>query len=269
MSGFPQRTRSASCLSDLTLDRLRVGELSEASQADARRHLTHCSRCESRLAAIDADAAEASLAPLSLPATTAGPSPGERRRTWRVAAMTMVAAAAVVLVVWPRGEMGSDSDAPSTAPSIDDGATVAEPSTAGTQAKGSGPRLHLYVRREGAVVESTALEHWRPGDVLGFTYSCSQSLHLAVLGRDALGTVGVYYPSGPTAAPVEPGDDVAFGDGIELDDTLGEEVVYGVFCARAVAVEELRVAVERAREQPVLPPGCSLVTISADKRAVP
>ncbi len=268
MSGLPQRTRSASCLSDLTLDRLRVGELSEASEAEAQRHLAQCSRCESRLASIEADAAEASLPPLSLPETSAAPAPSERRRTWRVAAMTMAAAAAVVLVVWPRGETGIESDPPSTSPSLDDGAIGAEPSSVGTQAKGSGPRLHLYVRREGSVVESSAVDHWRPGDVLGFTYSSTKSLHLAVLGRDALGTVGVYYPAGPSAVQIEPGDDVAFGDGIELDDTLGQEVVYGVFCERAVAVDELREAVERSRE-PVLPPDCALVTIAADKRAVP
>lgn len=319
-SRLPLRTRPESCLSDLALDQLRVGELSERQEALARRHLLECSRCEARRAQLASEAAN-ELPPLLLPrADGAEPcadgvepradgvepraddvephadgveprakggvepradggieprthgvephapaDPASGRRTRWVAPLTMMAAAALLVLVWPRSGPQREED---PAPTRDDGGKAdAAPARPGTQAKGAGPRLKIYVRRGTAVVEADALDHWRPGDVLGFAYSSVQPRYLAVLGRDATGSVSVYYPRGPTAARAEPGQDVAFGDGIELDDTLGEEVVYGVFCAHAVEVARLRAALARMRGEPVLPAGCELVTVRADKAA--
>ncbi|MEM7156704.1 MAG: hypothetical protein AAF799_27900 [Myxococcota bacterium] len=246
-----RRGRSESCLSDLRLDQLRVGELDSAQAMAARTHIAECERCHARAEALRAQDEAADLPELDFPTPAEVP-----RRWWRPALASLAAAAAIAVVVWPQPEAGTP-EAPSTRP-----APTSEPDAPATRAKGSKPTLALYVRRRDAVVPAHDLEFLVPGDTLGFTYSSDRPRHLAVLGRDGAGLVSVYLPP----QPIEAGAVVQVGDGIELDDTLGEELVYGVFCDDPVALETLRSAVEQSPDAPASPAGCDLVTLRNTKR---
>lgn len=247
---LPRRSRTESCLSDLQLDQLRVDELDAARAMAARTHIAECERCHARAEALAA-ADEAELPPLELP-TAAAPEP---RRWWRPALASLAAAAAIAIVVWPQPE--SSTEAPA-APTTAQG----EPASPTTRSKGTKPTLSLFVRREGAVVPAHDLEFLVPGDTLGFTYSSTRTRHLAILGRDGAGLVSVYLPS----LPINAGSAVQVGDGIELDDTLGEELVYGIFCDEPLAPEALRATIEAAPLAPVAPTGCDVVTLRNTKR---
>jgi hypothetical protein len=98
-------------------------------------------------------------------------------------------------------------------------------------------------------------EPLHPGDRLQFRYNGSKSGHLAVVAVDSAGKVSIYYPPGPQAVPVEAGHDIPLSSAVELDGTLGREVIVGVRCERPVAVAEIsaatRSAVEAARARGV------------------
>ncbi|MBL4689697.1 MAG: hypothetical protein JKY37_34230 [Nannocystaceae bacterium] len=244
------RSRPETCLSDLALDKLIVGELDGAAHASAREHLEGCTVCRSRYEEIDGFDAE--LPSLVLPQTGRG--------SWRAGIVTLVAAAAVLAVVlWPKGDLPVDRV---EEPPVDDGGP-------GTRTKGDGVAMEWFVRRGAAVIPGDTLTALQPGDVLGFTYSAIEPRFVAVFGRDGAGTVTDYFPDGPAATRMEPGRELPFGRGIELDDTLGDEAVYGIFCRRPALVSELRAAVDAARDEPEPPQGCRVITLRATKRAVP
>jgi hypothetical protein len=52
---------------------------------------------------------------------------------------------------------------------------------------------------------------------------------------------------------------------IELDDTLGVETVYGVFCASEVDISELRRALERDAMDPRFPDRCRVDRVQLRK----
>lgn len=254
---LPVRTRPSSCLSDLALDRLRVDELAAQDVTQAREHIAQCDRCRDRLAALDAEAAEMVLPALDL--SSAAPERTRRRpvRSWSTGLATMAAAAAVAVIVWPT----DDAVPEPTARSSDDGPTV--------RAKGAGPQLSLYVERAGAVVRSDALEYLQPNDILGLSYSLTAPRYLAVLGRDGAGELSTYFPRGTKMAKVDAGRDLTLDVGFQLDDTLGEETVFGVFCEEPRSVAALHRIVQRAPAEPSFGPDCDVVTLSSTKRAPP
>jgi hypothetical protein len=79
---------------------------------------------------------------------------------------------------------------------------------------------HDKVRR-GALHETVM-----PGDRVSFTTTTTTPVWFAAIGDDAAGVRSVYV----TPRAVEPGRDRELPVAIELDDTLGNEIVTGVFC---------------------------------------
>jgi hypothetical protein len=71
-----------------------------------------------------------------------------------------------------------------------------------------------------------------PGDNIRFEAKASASGFLAVLGKDAKGTVTVYHPYGGTAAAPYDVAQPRLEGAIELDDTLGREDVYALHSTR-------------------------------------
>ncbi|MBC8067335.1 MAG: DUF4384 domain-containing protein, partial [Deltaproteobacteria bacterium] len=105
-----------------------------------------------------------------------------------------------------------------------------------------------------------------PGDTLRFEVSCATPQHVAVLSVDGAGTISAYHPTGPRAERVEPGQHVVLDGAIELDDVLGRETLHAVFCSEAVAVDELRAALERDRDAPHFADGCTSARMVLEKR---
>src|SRR6185436_10210595 len=69
---------------------------------------------------------------------------------------------------------------------------------------------------------------------------------LAVLAVDTASAVSIYYPQAPTAAPLGPSPGAALPNAVELDGTLGGEVIFAFSCPQAVPVQSLAAAVQRA-----------------------
>jgi hypothetical protein len=241
------RSRSETCLSDLVLDRLCANELDAASSTSAKVHLDGCDACMARLAELRADVDRfASEAP-SLP-TVVGASPSTSR-VW--IGVALAAAAAVLLFVLVR------PSAPDATPGVD-------PIESGERVKG-GARLGLHLRRGDRVLEWQEGEPVHPGDALRFRYSVTRPSHLAVLSRDATDRVSVFFPQGTHAAAVAAGRDVDLPSSIVLDDVLGDEVVFAVFCDAPEPVSRLEAAIRTGE----LPAGCEAIRLVLPKREAP
>jgi hypothetical protein len=107
-------------------------------------------------------------------------------------------------------------------------------------------------------------EPLHPGDRLRFKVTSDRSGHVAVLGIDRSGAVTVYHPqpsspgsadtttaaatatSAARAAPLAARSEAPLATAVELDGTLGEEVVLAVRCADPLPVEEIVAAARKA-----------------------
>jgi hypothetical protein len=237
------------CLSSFRIDQLIADELAASIARAARDHLAGCARCRTRLAAIEKDReAFASSPPLPIPPAVAlGPRPPRAwapRRAWWLAAPAL-AAAGLLLWVWrPR-----------------DRSVLGE-----VRSKGAS-HLELFVEHGGTVRAAGPDELVVPGDRLQFAYSSAQAQFLAILSVDTSGTANVYYAVNDAAAPISAGEHVTIDRSIVLDDTLGAETLYGVFCARPIVVtsmvDDLRAHPDRAPRES----GCAVETLRIGKRA--
>lgn len=217
--------RGAECWSRLECDQLLQGEL----RAERTAHAASCARCTALLAAHRHERA-----------TFAVPRRGARRPRWIAAGL---AAAAALCAVWL---IGHDRGAPDT------------------RTKGK-PAIGFYVKHGDAVRKGGPGDVVFPGDALDFAASCDRPAYLAILSRDGAGTVSVYYPDGPNAAPVAAGHDQLLPLSVVLDGVLGHEQLYGAFCDRPIAVEPLAAAVRGA----AWPAGCVVDTLAIEKRPAP
>jgi hypothetical protein len=105
-----------------------------------------------------------------------------------------------------------------------------------------------------------------PGDTLQFTYVSERARHLAVLSLDGADRASVYFPDGARAAPIAAGRDVPLPRSTVLDEVLGPERLYGLFCEQPIALEPVRAQLERRRALPPLD-GCRVVQLAIEKRA--
>ncbi|AGP40439.1 hypothetical protein [Sorangium cellulosum] len=251
--------RPDGCLSDLKIDELMAGQLDAAAAQEANAHLAGCPRCAARRAGIEAERAAfaAAAPPLQLgpsrrdrrapAARTAASSRSPRRWLLPAAASTLAAAAAAALFF---------RAAPHPREVVSPGERI----------KGA-ERLGFYVKRGEQVLPGGAGERLLPGDALQFTTTSAEARYLAILSVDGASQASVYYPSGPLAERVEPGRDVPLPQSTVLDDTLGTERIYGLFCAEAITVEPLRAALAANPDALSVPPGCDVDMLTAEKVA--
>lgn len=242
-----ERARPESCLSDLYLDRLLAGEVSDPEPG--KTHLRSCQLCAERLAAIEADreAFERDAPRLALPAPVRTP---RRSWVWPVAgAATVAVAAAAVLLVLPGEEQPSQE-------------------SSGVRRKG-GERIGVFVKHGQAVRQGASGEVVQPGDSLRFSYATDEPSYLALISVDGADRVTVYFPHAGTAQAVEPGRDVALPGSTILDDTLGSETIYGLFCNHAAELEPVRAAFAASPREPPIPEGCVVDRLLIEKRLLP
>jgi hypothetical protein len=223
--------RPPGCLSELALERLRLGE---SSDVEGRTHLAGCSRCGALLAAL-ADGA-ATLPPRRVTAP--------RRSRWpSLVGAALAMAAAVAIVAW-----------------------VPKPEGEGTRRKGGAGavRLGFFVRHDGGVRRGGDGERVVPGDALRFTVSAAASGWLAVVSRDGADQISVYYPTGgATLAPLDAGAEVALPGSTILDGVTGRERICAVVCPLPLPLDRVRVF---ARGEP-LPEGCASDCATIEKQA--
>jgi len=226
------RSRSETCLSDLLLDELLVGEITTAEERAAHAHLDACRACSERLQVLRRDRDPlAALQP-------------QRAKRWPFAARVVLggavaAALALFAVQMPGSEMTS------------------------TRAKG-GPRLGYYVKHGDDTRPGGAGETVRAGDTLIFTATAATPGFVAVLSREGPGKASVYFPSGARAEPVAAGREVVLPVATVLDDAVGSERIYGLFCASPEPIEPLRSRLAATGALPV-PQGCHVDTLTLSK----
>ncbi|WP_437964604.1 zf-HC2 domain-containing protein [Sorangium sp. So ce260] len=265
-----ERSRPEGCPSDLRLDRLLAGELDPAEQQATRAHLDGCARCARRFAEIEAGRAAflADPPPLRAPAAPRTAAPAVRRLRARALfpAVTAALGAAAVLAA---GLFVDPPPAPPAPPRGDDRGAGLAPAEQGARTKGGGGRIGFYVARGEVVVPGGPGEVVHPNDRLQFTYSTADAGYFALLGVDGARKGSIYFPAGGVAAQIQPGEEVPLPSSVVLDETLGAEVLYGLFCDAPVALEPLRAALESAPDLPPAPAGCRVDSVSLDKRAAP
>ncbi|WP_437500048.1 zf-HC2 domain-containing protein [Sorangium sp. So ce1099] len=261
-----ERSRPEGCPSDLRFDRLLAGELAPAEEQATRAHLDGCGRCAARFAALEAARAAflADPPPLRLPAPPRTPAPAVRwsRARALVPAVTAALGAAAVLALVLRTR-------PPAGPTGDDrGARVAQ-AAQGTRTKGGDGRIGFYVARGEGAVPGGPGEVVHPGDRLQFTYAAAEAGYFALLSVDGARKASIYFPAGAAAAPIQAGEEVPLPSSVVLDETLGPETLYGLFCSAPVDLEPIRAALESAPERPPAPAGCRVDRLQIDKRAAP
>ena len=217
MTATVERERPESCLSDLILDRLILGEL--AAEGAIAEHLAGCATCRAQLA--DLRAHQAAFEAEAVP-----PSPRRQRRWPRrplvVSIATALASAAAVVVVLHR------------------------PSPTPVRMKG-GFTLELVARRaDGSIDTVLPGGTLAGGDAIRFRVSAPASGRLVIVGLDSAGHVTPYTPSTGSAQPWPAGAGVLVDGSIVLDDTPGTERIVALLCDRAVDVGDAVAAGTRA-----------------------
>lgn len=246
-----KRTRPETCLSDLAMDRLLAEELSKEGEREARKHLFGCLECTARMSTLKAgrDAFLADPAPhLFVVKSSAEEAAAPVIPLWRRALRSKIAGGAIAAGAVLFGVMLS----------------VAQQDESGTRRKGSAQQLGFYVKHETEVRRGNSGEVVAPGDSLRFTYSIEEPKHLAIIGVDAADKASVYFPEGQVTSEMPEGRDVALPLAALLDETLGRETIYGVFCEQPVSVEKMRAAFESGVSS--APEGCALEKMTIEKR---
>jgi hypothetical protein len=119
----------------------------------------------------------------------------------------------------------------------------------GFRSKG-GPRLSFYVKHGEDVRRGSDRERVSPKDAIRFAYSAEKAYHLAVLSIDPAGAVSVYYPAGDRTRPEAPGSDVALPLSTVLDESVGAEKIFALFCEQPIDLFRAKRTLESSGELP-------------------
>ncbi len=189
-------------VSELAIDRLLAGEVEPTDAAAMRSHAVDCAHCgallDDALACQREFAADRPVLGLPVPISSA-----RRGRSMVIAGATALAAALAVVIAWPRSATH-----------------VLEVRTKGTAIIG------FYVAHGDAVRRGTLREPVIPGDRIELFTTTSATAWVAIVGDDAAGHHSVYVA--PRA--IDAGSEQLLPLSIQLDDTLGDEVVTAMFC---------------------------------------
>jgi hypothetical protein len=237
------------CLSDWRLDRLLAGELEPAARAGAEQHLAGCGACAARRG--DREAEQRLFRDTAPPLFLRAVAPRRRRQVWWLGAAAAAAAAVVVVVLLlgrtPREEL--------------------------VALKGR-PHLRFFVRdgATGTVREGLPGQQVHPGDRLRFGFdgdllTRTPLLRVALLNREASGKVTRYFPEGGAAAAALPpvGRDGLLPFSILLDEVLGPETIFALYCREPVSLPALEGALARGGALPPWPPACEVETVRLEK----
>ena len=226
--------RAADCASDLQLDKLLAGELTDPEANKLRSHLASCEPCGQRQLELERQASAFLQRFPEPPRVARKPKPPQRR--WLAAggaALAMAAGLALWLALPAREAL--------------------------VRSKGSA-RLGFYVKRGAAVTRGLDGQSVRPGDQLRFVITTAEPRHVAILGQDSSGQAYVYHPKLGRSAPVGAVRELALPSSVELDDLLGSETIWAVFCDAPFDPDRLKA--ELGRHQPLTAPeGCTLDTL--------
>lgn len=245
------------CLSDLTLDSLRCADLSESRASEAERHLENCARCRARAESLSLQSREleSELPDLNVLLGAKAAEPNQPASN-----VTSLAKARAARVRWWAPALGALSVAAALALFLGKPA----PRDAEIRLKGVSGELDVFVKRHGKVFRWQA-EPLMPGDQLRYSFRAPESLHVMVLSREASGVVNQYFPAEPSSFAVDMGVTLS-KSATELDDSLGAETLWAVFCQQPFGARKFQTELETTG---VIAPteGCAIQRIEFAKVA--
>ena len=222
-------------LSQLTLDLLLLGELSDSDTQGARKHLKDCAECRLEFEAMEGAAqlfdreVRARTQPTTLPQTRL-PEPRtlDRRVVWGLAGA--LAACVAFLTFSLRSHVGAGpSDVTLKGP----------------------PQFTVFVKHDGQVSEVVDGQRLHPHDAIRFVADPGGYPFLLVASIDGGGRVTVYLPfQGERSAPIDPHRRFEAPSAISLDETLGPERIFALFSFRALEANDVVVALSRIGREP-------------------
>jgi hypothetical protein len=214
--------------SDECLSDLAIDRL--VGERETHPHLAACERCASRFAELerDRDRFSANAKPLVSK---------KRSRVWPAGVGLALAASIALFFVLPDEE--------------------------GLRTKG-GPQIAFYVKHGEKVRRGIDGETVAPKDAIRFAYTTDRAYHLAVFSLDPKGRASVYYPNEAATRSESPGADVALPLSTVLDDSLGRERIWALFCERPIELAAIKSAIESSRSPPKVG-GCHARTLDWNK----
>jgi hypothetical protein len=229
-------------LSSETIDLLLLSALSAPETNDAKAHLDGCEQCRGRWQSLNADKQrfEQFVFARTLPKVEervaqarGGVFERFKVKVW-LPAFGLAAALGVVALTGPGTQTEDDVY---------------------VGLKGS-PQVEVYaVRGAGQAFAVNAGAELQPKDRIRFVVNPSGAKHVLVVSRDGAGVFSVYHPFGGTQSqPVTGGQvQLELPGSVELDDTLGAEVLVVAFSEDPVTVDAVRAAMEANPRAPKLP----------------
>jgi anti-sigma factor RsiW len=257
-----ERALPEGCISDLAFDEWRAGELDRGSIEAYEAHLSTCERCQRRHDAIEAET-EAFLEkhprlvlPAGRPVSRVVPLRPKRGRwlAWASGGAALAAAATFALVLRPPAPKG-------------DGGSLAADQPGLVRTKGSS-YIRFFVKHGDQVRRGGDEQVVHVGDQLRFTLTSDRPQQVAILSLDAARVASTYYPRGDQSAAVGAVRDQVVDSSVLLDQTLGKEQIWGIFCEAPFELEPLRAALSQRGQLPPLPE-CSVDALSIVKEAAP
>jgi hypothetical protein len=238
-----RRRRGPDCLSDRALDGVLAGEIRDAPLASARTHLAGCPACAGAFQALTedrqrflADSNPAALAADALARAAAMPARSWWRRLAPAFTVTAAAAVTIILAVPPLQEQNDLREQLRSDDLRAKGAIGAPPALG----------LAMHVKHTEQADNPQVEPHWgevlHPGDQIRLTVDNDRPGKVTVLAVDAAGQISVYQP----AIRVAVGRAQPLPQAIELDGTLGDEVIVAVRCPDNITTQAVVAAAERA-----------------------
>lgn len=236
------------CISDLTFDAWRAGELDAERTGALEQHLTQCEPCRRRQESIAGQATRFWEQAPALPLPARAASVKVARRRW-LAPSALAFSALAATVVWLRLAPESREDP--------------------EDARRKGPsHIAFHVQHEGSVKAGEDGQRVFPGDRLRFSITTGKPAHVAILSLDGAGVASVYFPPGKTSRSFGMVSGQPLDSSVLMDSTLGPEEIWALFCDTQFDLEPLRVQLER--ERTLNPPvGCNVDQHTIVKQAAP
>jgi len=252
------RTGSASCPSDLLLDRLHSGELSGSAAREVEAHVAGCTLCPQRMA--ERQAGFDAFADLDARPLLAGihrrldADKEQKARRFSLAKLFAILAPATALTaVMVFVMLGRTSH-------------VGGPELQTTREKG-GSVLHVFQQTGESVNESLSGDEFHPGDRLRFVVDVKQRGRLAVLGVEASGALYVAWPQGERISTLrEVGPEQQLPGAVVLDENVGRELLYLVVCPESVGSPSSLCKSTGALTPPSCPAGCGQSVFVLNKK---
>lgn len=250
------RAGGADCPSDIRIEALHAGELTDLERTRLLAHTTDCGSCAARLAEYRAgfDAQPGAdpvrmLAAIRAAAPAARRGPDVRRRIgW---ALGLAFTVSLVVAVVPRDDAATPPQ------------NVVTPAAA-TRTKG-GLGLRVFRWKGDRAAETASGDAFRAGDRLRFVVDLPTHGQVNIIGVEPSGRHYVAWPvsSVPAETRLGPATQLPLDGAVRLDDTVGTETLYLVQCSGSEGPERCTTGGEV--RVPTCPPQCAMTPFVLEK----